>query len=75
MGRMTSHILWKIKFMFETTNQQWYLLNGHEKQEKLMIHHPGWNEILVFPLSNPIFFLPNPLVAESKPQLFAGTKS
>ena len=21
MGRMTSHILWKIKFMFETTNQ------------------------------------------------------
>ena len=25
MGRMTSHILWKIKVMFETTNQKWGL--------------------------------------------------
>jgi hypothetical protein len=24
MGRMTSHILWKIKFMFQTTNQILY---------------------------------------------------
>jgi len=22
MGRMTSHVSWKIKFMFETTNQK-----------------------------------------------------
>ena len=26
MGRMTSHILWKIKFMIETPNQYWDIL-------------------------------------------------
>ena len=26
MGRMTSHMKWKIKVMFETTNQHWLII-------------------------------------------------
>jgi hypothetical protein len=45
MGRMTSHILWKIKFMFETTNQISFVvsvLSGSNILVSFIPKPPAW---------------------------------
>ena len=63
MGKMTSHILWKTKFMFETTNQRLLtIINHHYPILNQWNHQPGISfikisgEISMFPWCFPQIF-------------------
>ena len=84
MGRMTSHILWKIRFMFETTNQlyvlftdMWAIFGGKwGERSHLSICHT-WNgrcantELVILGSRNPPSFRPSHF--ETEPRLVENT--